>query len=611
MAQQQEPERQKVRLGAEPSAHLHQAGAPASTCDPALIWLPEIVQRFVKSLPPNVVAGTLRLVDKATAAQFRGPQHTTIQLSQPVPHHAFAWRWAGPAATRSLTRTQREMLPLMTARNGVVANLGVLLAREDHATDPVKPSVSEAAASAGQLDVCRWLRREGCAWRGSAALEAAAKGGHEAVCEWLLDEGVPLGDAAGTAALGGHVSLMLRLLRVGRTSLPNLHRCNLMKGVAAGCNLAVLQDEHRTVFDGREVEELDDAEHELRDSVKDCLINAAITGFWSGTHTADWQAKVDWLEEQGYHRPWDACELTAASPDALPRLQWLLQRGYPVDNIGSLASSTAGAGNAAALRFLLDQEPINLLMGCYSTMHASEGGHVAVLEVLHAAGFIASVQAVKSAAGGGHLPAVAWLVERLGAAMALTDEVFAAAAGSGSMELLSWLRARGCPWDERAFAAAAEHGSEEQLEWLAEQGCPMGDDGEPYVRAAFTGSVALLECVRRLGCRWSPDGSTMTRAVHRSYMVDAYRSHEVWDGLRWLLDQGCPVDWAAAEAAAAARPAYFDGYRPMVEWLQVLREAEGLRWVAAAAREGPEGGEVVAGDISPWLDVLPWCLNQQ
>ncbi len=48
---------------------------------------------------------------------------------------------------------------------------------------------------------------------------------------------------------------------------------------------------------------------------------------------------------------------------------------------------------------------------------------------------------------------------------------------SPSMDVLRWLRARGCPWGESVFAAAAGACSEEVVEWMAAEGCPMGVSG--------------------------------------------------------------------------------------------------------------------------------------
>jgi hypothetical protein len=72
-----------------------------------------------------------------------------------------------------------------------------------------------------------------------------------------------------------------------------------------------------------------------------------------------------------------------------------------------------------------------------------------------------------------------WLVEHTtgeGVPLArrhpLTEQVFAAAACFGSLQLLQLLRGRGCPMGEGPWTLAACGGCEAVLEWLAEVKCP-------------------------------------------------------------------------------------------------------------------------------------------
>ncbi|PNH02648.1 hypothetical protein TSOC_011348 [Tetrabaena socialis] len=556
--------RQRASSPASPPQQLQHAAAPASSSNPSRVWLPETVERFAASLTFNEVACVLRLVNKATAAQFSAPRYTTIRLSQPVPHHVFVRRWAGPDAMRTLALQQRLELPRLTARSGSIANLEVLLARDD--LPPGMESVLEAAAAAGQVDVCAWLKERGCQGDYERVLMAAAGAGHQAVCEWC-PEVVDYSGATAAAARGGHVGLMDWLLlcmdragaaadaAVGDGAVFATARAAAVAagGAAGGCDMPTLQRLYYTHVD----------------TLPRCLQaygnpQPAILSAAAGSPTADWQAKVEWLEARGYPQTTEASMQAAAQPDALPRLQWLQQRGYPLDY--GVAYCAAEAGNVEALQYVLSQgvEAGMLWPGRldrYSMLCAAKGGRMAVMEVLRACGVPMDAETVTVAAAAGHLPAVAWLVERLGAHTALTAGVFEAAARAGSMELLRWLCEHDCPWDAAVFAASVEGGSEEQLEWLVEQGCLMGDDGEPYVRAACPGGLAMLRCLRHQGCPWGPDGSTFTRAAVAlltpadvegcEYIEVIYHPGEPAQRmLGFLLDQGCPVEWDASEAAA-------------------------------------------------------------
>ncbi|PNH10875.1 Ankyrin repeat domain-containing protein [Tetrabaena socialis] len=378
--------------------------------DPSRIWLPEVVHHFAGYLSGNELACTLRLVNKATAAQFRGPQHTTVRLLLPVPHHAFARRWSGQGPTRSLTVWQRQQLPCLTARSGSIANLEVLLVRDD-LTSPQCAVVLEAAAGAGQLDVCRWLRRQGvplthemldaaagaghmavCEWLLSEGcpfstyvMRRAAGRGHWAVCEWLLAQGCPVDDAAAAAAHGGHVGLMDWLLERTGAQVPLArHPLHLLEAVAAGCGLPTLQRLHRTCV-GSWGEELLGGE-------LGCVAAAA-----AGSPTADWQDKVEWLEGRGCLRSYGACTAAAQRVDGRDRLEWLQQRGYPLAT--RVAYAAVRHGNADILEFLLAQGVQMDGVGADAALsYAAERGHLAALKVLHASGARMTPQVVAAAA---------------------------------------------------------------------------------------------------------------------------------------------------------------------------------------------------------------------
>ncbi|PNH06860.1 Ankyrin repeat domain-containing protein [Tetrabaena socialis] len=506
---------------------------------------------------------------RATAAQVRGPAHNTVRLSLLVPHHAFVLRWGGCGSTRSLTVQQCHQLPCLTASSGSVANLEVLLARAD-LTSPMDAMVLEAAAGAGQLEVCRWLRQQGCPWDENV-FDAAAGAGHKEVCEWLLAVGCPrTGDPMAAAACGGHQAVCECLLadsslsspvnpwvaaaaaRNGHVGLmdwllartvgqgPDVQR--LLAAAAAGCDLPTLQRLHHTYLDSRG-EELPGAQH------------GQVLAAAAGSPTADWRGKVEWLEGRGY--PWTerACNEVAQRLDGRDRLVRLQQWGYPISSVA--AREAAEHGNADALAFVSAQRDVVLgeEFTSYTARFAALGGHLAVLQVLHAHAVPMDRHVVRSAAARGHLSVVAWLVETLGAAGALSADAFTSAAASGSAELVAWLHEHACPWDASVFATAASAGSEEQLEWLAERGCSMGDDGKPYRRALANADLAVLRCLRRLGCPWGPAGVTFTYGIAACCRrlvgsSNPARRKQLLLAVRWLVAQGCPVDWAAAEREA-------------------------------------------------------------
>ncbi|KXZ49866.1 hypothetical protein GPECTOR_19g317 [Gonium pectorale] len=487
------------------------------TGDASRVWLPELVQRVAAFLPANVVACTLRLVDKATAALFRSPEHTVVLLSQPVPDAAFAQRWGRPEKLRALTLSQRQKLLRLTARSGSLHKLQTLVAMPDY-FPPLCKDVFSAAASAGHLHACEWLLERSCPW-GGEVLSAATRAGHQHVCSWLLAKGCPWSDTApAQAAHGGHLALA-EWLAQQRPGEVDAHA--LLVGAAEGCELPTLQRLH--------------------------------------SHpTADWRAKVEWLQGRGYD--WEAYSLRCLlpRPDWRERAAWLLERGFPLGGLQGLARIAAGAGDTDALSHLLSLG-VRLTHGAASEafLGALRGGHLSAAEAVYP--FLETVNtaaAVTDAARSGQPRALEWVLERVGPEAVLTPATFRCATEACGLEAMAWLREHGCPWDASAIKAAAECGSQEKLEWLMSRGCPVKDDGEPFVFACSNGDVATLRCLQRLGCTWRPDADVFTRAVR----IMAFESRPCAEAaLIWLLEQGCRVDW---DGGAAVAVRYWEGLRP-------------------------------------------------
>ncbi|PNH08358.1 hypothetical protein TSOC_005128 [Tetrabaena socialis] len=198
-------------------------------------------------------------------------------------------------------------------------------------------------------------------------------------------------------------------------------------------------------------------------------------------------------------------------PDALPRLTWLVSRGYRL-NWGVL-DQVIGTGNLELVQYVMSQ----VLTGptCWWTFRFPGSMTPEILNFIHTAGFVASRPgALRQSARAGNLPAMAWLLKDGD----LDEAIFEQAAEGGSMAATVWLHERGCPWDERTFRAAVTHGSEELLEFLAAHGCPM--DGTAYASAAKHGNIEMMCCLKRLGCPLT--AATFWQGVRM------WHAHETW-----------------------------------------------------------------------------------
>ncbi|KXZ45249.1 hypothetical protein GPECTOR_56g345 [Gonium pectorale] len=408
------------------------------------IWIPSIMDRIARFLPLNEVVCSLRVVDKATAAMLRSPEFMTVRLSEPVPHHAFEWRWGRPGAVRDLRLAQRrELLLCLTAASGVTDNLA--LAASFAGRMLLTSKVSKAAGQAGQLGSCLLLKQLGCDLGG--AVEGAAAGDHLALCEELVcrqEVRYSPVDCACAAAKGGHVAVLdFMVSRCGdklQRGNRNSDKWGILADVAEGCGLATLQ---------RLTREWTDEGEEDKEAG---LLRGDVLAAAAGSPTPDWRAKVEWLESQGFTRTCQAFATAVEQPDALERFAWLAQRGYPRqpsrEELQEPLVAAAETGNLEAVLFLAEGRPDSedQAWAADAADAAAGEGHLHVLQALHAAGWRFDAQeASRCAAAGGHLHVVAWLVETPDLGAPLDGELYRHAARSGSVELVAWLQERDCP----------------------------------------------------------------------------------------------------------------------------------------------------------------------
>jgi hypothetical protein len=106
--------------------------------------------------------------------------------------------------------------------------------------------------------------------------------------------------------------------------------------------------------------------------------------------------------------------------------------------------------------------------------------------------------------------------------------IFYRAAMTGKLEILQWLKSRGCKWNEWTYIGAIEQGHVHIVKWLLKNKCP----GNAWVccSAAQHGRFKILKLLRKHGCPWDKD--TCTEAFLHSH----------YDILCWALTNGCNYD---------------------------------------------------------------------
>ena len=97
---------------------------------------------------------------------------------------------------------------------------------------------------------------------------------------------------------------------------------------------------------------------------------------------------------------------------------------------------------------------------------------------------------------------------------------------NGNVELVKFLRGKGCPWDEMTCWRAAEYGHLECLKYAHENECPW--DEETCSFAARGGHLECLKYARENGCPW--DKETCYFAVAKGQL----------ECLKYAHKKGCP-----------------------------------------------------------------------
>ncbi|KAL6059439.1 Ankyrin repeat domain containing protein [Balamuthia mandrillaris] len=96
----------------------------------------------------------------------------------------------------------------------------------------------------------------------------------------------------------------------------------------------------------------------------------------------------------------------------------------------------------------------------------------------------------------------------------------------GQLELLKWARWNGCKWDRWTCCNAAQAGHLEVLRWARKNGCSWNE--ECCELAARHGHLEVVKWLRRHGCHW--DERTTQEAASSGH----------FELFRWAIAHGCP-----------------------------------------------------------------------
>ena len=200
------------------------------------------------------------------------------------------------------------------------------------------------------------------------------------------------------------------------------------------------------------------------------------------------------------------------------------------------------------------QEKLSQLWDEDTCRWAAFHGHLEVLKWLRAKGCPWWTSTSAWAAFGGQLEVLQWMRgQDLPCPWDSDVNVCYHAARGGHLEVLRWLRSQGCPWDGRESSAAAKNGHLEMLQWMRAQDppCPWYSENVCFL-AALHGHLEVLRWARSQGCPWNKS-LTWTAAMSGQLKV-----------LVWLIKEECPYNKRQCREAAARGG---ERARKVLEWL--------------------------------------------
>ncbi|KAG2422934.1 hypothetical protein HXX76_015685 [Chlamydomonas incerta] len=518
------------------------------------VWIPEVVERIASFLPPNVIALSLRLVNKATAKLFSAPQHKWIVVSQGLPIHAYTAALHADAP-HTWPFTRRRQFVCCAARSG---NLEAVEAALESTGLNAEGWLLTAAAGAPlapgrALALCKRLLDWGCPVGGRTAaaaaevewqrelqaqdmLSAAAGAGHADVVEWLLAPVPPLGgawtdEAVYAAAETGHVALA-RLLLASCPEERKHELCviELLKAAAQGYGLEEFERTHGDWLGGRRERLQADFREQRPDGFTVDFDKAdleALLAAAAGSPTPCWLGKLDallWRHLGEVGAAWLAARpgtlsrvfgAAMSAPDGISRVGLLWeQRGWrPGDGLEAALAAAGARGDTAAVRYLFEQ------LGASADMHfkprkvcyyepsdalrlPAKRGHLQVLQLMAAHGVRCCDKPFRAvavaAAAAGHLQLLRW---HLGQGALFKSDIEA----GGEVRSDSDIEEYG-PVDniddvvDKVLQAALRAGHADVVRYaLVEERAEPLWPPTMWMQAATARSVALLELLASLG----------------------------------------------------------------------------------------------------------------
>jgi hypothetical protein len=190
-----------------------------------------------------------------------------------------------------------------------------------------------------------------------------------------------------------------------------------------------------------------------------------------------------------------------------------------------------------------------------------------------------------------------------------------AAAASGNLEVLMYLRSLDCPWSETIYLAAAEHGHLEILQWAESHNCPW-DNSDLFPAAAKSSNRDVYQWLLDRQCPFKEEvsfhfacdrgnfefikfaranGSTLLSVNLLDLVQDCAADRGDLETILWALNQSNPQHISTLHILRAAAT---HSHMHILEWLETVVPVE--EFLVHAIEQASIEGHV---------DVLKWVVR--
>lgn len=281
-------------------------------------------------------------------------------------------------------------------------------------------------------------------------------------------------------------------------------------------------------------------------------------------------ALVAWARDIGYNIGTATCGL-AARHGRLETLQWLhKQQGVALEP--SVCNLAALGGHLNVLQWTTS---VGCKGDCDVFMRAVQGGSMEVATYVKTQGGSVDDRAYRFIM---KRPGLDWVKTLHKWRVPMTEKTCALAARHGRLDILKYLRSKGCAWSVKTFQHAVIGGHMHVMEWLWINRCPYSIIVP--LMASRMGRLDLLQWLDERNYRVLIT-QVMTPAIRADHMPI----------IHWMRSNGVPFPYDACTAAAQS------GRLNVLQWLR----SEGCAWDFNVCNVAASMGH---------LHVLLWALEQ-